>query len=52
MLETEIETEIKWIMAWLDKHDPLALSERGEAMLRRAEELDASAYRGLTGGRR
>jgi hypothetical protein len=37
--------EIKKILKWLDNHDPLALSERGEAMLRRAEIFDARAYR-------
>lgn len=46
----DAETEIKWIMAWLDESDPAALSERGEAMLQRAEKLDARAYRGLMGG--
>ena len=46
----DAETEIKWIMTLLDRFDPAALTERGEAMLRRAEELDARAYRGLMGG--
>jgi hypothetical protein len=46
----DAETEIKWIMAWLDEFDSTARTKRGEAMLRRAEILDARAYRGFKGG--